>query len=161
MKPPFSLSLLALGLWAESITTQVFEDLKYPVNHPGMSESCQNALNTILSKCPSLLGEVAVDNPRLTSEQLSELCTADCQTSLRNAREKITGSCHENDVINLDEVDWPGMLYYSYPWDSLFVCGLTFSAKVIIDRFLYTYRLSCRKDSSVHPSWINRRNGDV
>lgn len=113
MKPPFFLFLLTLGLWAQSITAQVFENLKYPVNHPGMSESCQNALNTTVSKCPSFLGEVSVDNPRLTSEQLSELCTADCQTSLRNARENIAGSCHENDVIDLDEVNWPGMFDFS------------------------------------------------
>lgn len=54
-----------------------------------------------------------MDNPRLTSEQLSELCTADCQTSLRNARENIAGSCHENDVIDLDEVNWPGIFDFS------------------------------------------------
>lgn len=81
-----------------------------PVNYPGISQSCSEALNTTLPGCPWLLFSVSVDNPRLTPNELSQLCTSDCHASLKSARKIIAEGCnHDSDIIAYDETNWPGM----------------------------------------------------
>lgn len=82
------------------------------MDYPGISESCKHALNTTVQKCPSFLGDVSEDNPRLISAQLSELCTSDCQTSLTDVRKTIVSGCKKTDVITYEGADWPGKLLF-------------------------------------------------
>ena len=78
------------------------------MNYPGISEACARALKTTVSRCPSFLGEVSGDNPRLTSEQLAELCTSDCHASLTSVQEAIATGCNKADSIFLNGIDQPG-----------------------------------------------------
>lgn len=91
------------------VNAQRFDNLALGVDYPGISDVCADALNTTLTGCPSLLASVAVDNPRLSSDQLLELCTSGCQTSLRDVRQGIANACdQDSDIISYDGVDWPG-----------------------------------------------------
>lgn len=76
-------------------------------------------------KCPSFLGDVSEGNPRLTSEQLSELCTTGCQTSLTDVRKTIASGCNNMDVITYEGADWPGMFLSSELNDGIDVCSNT------------------------------------
>lgn len=123
MKPNV-LFLLALSFWAQCLTAQVFENGRFSVDYPGISETCKQALNTTV-KCPSSLGDVSEGNPRLTSEQLSELCTSDCQASLTDVRRTIAHGCNNTDVITYEAVDWPGMFLSSELNYGIDVCSNT------------------------------------
>lgn len=102
-----SFILLVLG---HTIIAQQLEGLISPVNYPGISDSCSQALNTTVANCPAFLRGIALDNPRLTSDQLSYLCTSDCHTSLINVRKTIADGCNaKSDVIFFEGIDWPGM----------------------------------------------------
>lgn len=91
------------------VDAQQFDTLALGVDYPGISDACADALNSTLSGCPSLLASVSIDNPRLTSGQLVDLCTAGCRTSLKDVRQRISDACeHKTDVITYDGVDWPG-----------------------------------------------------
>jgi hypothetical protein len=91
------------------VNAQRFDNLALGVDYPDISDTCTDALNSTLSGCPSLLASVALDNPRLTSDQLGELCTSGCHTSLQNVRQKIAKACdQDSDIISYDGVDWPG-----------------------------------------------------
>lgn len=76
-----------------------------------LSDSCIDALNTTVSGCPEFLGSVSVDNPRLPLHQLQDLCTAECRASLSRSRRVIAEGCSDSDVIEYEEVIWPGMSY--------------------------------------------------
>ncbi|CZT52812.1 uncharacterized protein RSE6_14192 [Rhynchosporium secalis] len=116
----FLLSAFAYG--------QQFTDLPLPASWPGISDLCFNALNSTVS-CPAFLGVVSVDNERLNAEQLTSLCTASCLSSLNSVRQTIIGGCKAaDDKILLDDIVYP--------------------ATYIVDRFIYTYDLACRKDSA-------------
>lgn len=107
MKFPESF-LLVLVFLVQLITAQVFQNARYAVNYPSISEACARALNTTVSKCPSFLGDVSGDNSRLTSEQLVELCTSDCHASLTSVQKTITTGCNKTDSISLNGIDQPG-----------------------------------------------------
>ena len=101
--------LLALG---HTIIAQQLEGLISPVNYPEISDPCSQALNTTVASCPAFLRDIALDNPRLTSDQLSYLCTPDCHTSLTNVRKTIADGCSaKSDVIFFDGIYWPGVYY--------------------------------------------------
>ncbi|KAF2000149.1 carbohydrate-binding module family 50 protein [Amniculicola lignicola CBS 123094] len=118
------LAVISIGAHA-----QQFEGILRSVSYPGLSDSCLDALNTTVKGCPVLLSEASIDNPRLDSTQLAALCTASCRSALTSARSTIKAGCSApNDTIAFDSVVYP--------------------ATFIIDRFSYTYDLSCRKDAS-------------
>ncbi|KAK1752213.1 carbohydrate-binding module family 50 protein [Echria macrotheca] len=124
-----SLSFQLLGFVASStVFAQQFQDVVMGIAWPGLSESCVTALNTTVPNCPSFLIRVSVDNPRLDEEQLEDLCTTSCRTDLTTVRGTIASACNPTtDVIQLD--------------------GVVYPATFVADRFLFTYDLSCRKDS--------------
>ncbi|KAL2812859.1 hypothetical protein BJX63DRAFT_432363 [Aspergillus granulosus] len=141
MKIDYSALLLAFVAKGHA---QVFENLLLGVEYPGLSDACVNALNTTVS-CPPFLSSAAENNPRLSSEQLVELCTPSCQASLSSARQKIAQSCNQDsDIISYDGLNWP--------------------ATMIIVRFIYTNNLSCRKIreesgkycDEIFVSWLNQ-----
>ena len=91
------------------VNAQRFDNLALGVDYPGISDTCADALNSTLTDCPSLLASVAIDNPRLTSDQLGDLCTSGCRTSLQNVRQGIAKACNQDsDIISYGGVDWPG-----------------------------------------------------
>lgn len=98
--------LLALG---QIVVSQRIEGIETSVEYPGLSDSCLQALNTTVTNCPGFLGSISVDNPRLRSEQLSWLCTSDCQTSLQDVRKTIVNGCSaKSDNITYGGTVWPG-----------------------------------------------------
>ncbi|OTB16721.1 carbohydrate-binding module family 50 protein [Daldinia sp. EC12] len=133
------------GFLSSNVYSQQFEDITLGLDYPGISDACSDALNTTVSKCPGFLVSVSIDNPRLNPEQLSSLCTSDCRTSLTNARKTIASGCNQkSDTLTLDGVVWP--------------------ATYVIDRFLYTRDISCRKDKAsgkycdeVLTSWLGSK----
>lgn len=101
---------ILLALLAEHINAQVFPNLLLGIDYPGISDSCSTALNTTLTSCPSLLGSVSVDNPRLDSDSLALLCTSDCQSELTSVRQTIASGCDlASDIITYEDIDYPGM----------------------------------------------------
>ncbi|KAH7073207.1 LysM domain-containing protein [Paraphoma chrysanthemicola] len=118
-----------LAVLTISTHAQQLDGYSRSVNYPGLSNGCLTALNTTVANCPSLLNTASIDNPRLNSEQLTALCTTSCRDALTNARTTIKAGCSApNDTITVDAVVYP--------------------ATFIIDRFRYTYDLSCRVDAS-------------
>lgn len=104
-------ALLTLAAWSMFALTsaQTFEDLVLPVSWPNITDSCAKALNTTVHNCPTFLGHVSVDTPRLKRDQLAQLCTKDCQTSLASVRKTIAAGCDsDNNIIEWDGVGWPG-----------------------------------------------------
>ncbi|KAL2811774.1 hypothetical protein BJX63DRAFT_433124 [Aspergillus granulosus] len=64
----------------------------------------------------------------MTTDQVNKTCTDECYLSLEGARTVIAAACAaETDVIVVENVTYP--------------------ATIIVDNYLFTYRLSCRKDS--------------
>ena len=100
---------LLLALLTEHINAQVFPNLLLGVDYPGISAACSTALNTTLTTCPSLLGSVSVDNPRLDSASLILLCTSGCQSELTSVRQTIASGCNlASDIITYEDIDYPG-----------------------------------------------------
>ncbi|KAI0157093.1 carbohydrate-binding module family 50 protein [Hypoxylon sp. FL1284] len=136
---PVMLAYLLYG----SAQSQNFEHLVVGLNYPNLTSTCLQSLNTTVANCPELLLGVSVDNERLDTEQLGALCTAECQTGLQNARKVIASGCNApTDIMEIDGIVWP--------------------ATYIIDRYLYTYNLACRKDAAsgqycdeIFFSWLN------
>ncbi|GAW18021.1 hypothetical protein ANO14919_074900 [Xylariales sp. No.14919] len=142
MKPTHSAFGLLFSFLAGSVDAQQFNDTFMGIDYPGVSPACVSALNTTVLGCPSFLISISVDNPRLNSEQLSSLCTSGCRSSLEDTRKIIASACNQtSDVFTLNHVTWP--------------------VTYIIDRFLFTQTLSCRKDSAsgefcdeLHHEWL-------
>jgi hypothetical protein len=102
-------TILGLVVMGWRVNAQIFDNLALGIEYPGISDACADALNSTLSGCPSLLASVSIDNPRLSSGQLVDLCTSECQTSLRDVHLIIAKACGQNsDIISYDNVDWPG-----------------------------------------------------
>lgn len=103
-------TFLLLGLLNVFAYAQQFEDIVMGLDYPGVSENCAEALNTTMPGCPSFLIRVSVDNPRLNSDQLTNLCTSRCRSSMTSVRQVIASTCNKNtDVVNIDDVIWPGL----------------------------------------------------
>jgi hypothetical protein len=85
---------------------QTFDGLTGP-DWQNVSDSCATALNTTVANCPSFLNAVSIDTPRLKSDQLSQLCTPECKTSLANVRSTIAAGCDSGS----DTVEWEGTIY--------------------------------------------------
>ncbi|KAJ5153569.1 LysM domain protein [Penicillium canariense] len=119
----------ALGLlFAVSGHYQQLSDAPSYINYPGLSEACLTALNTTVS-CPPFLNPVSASREILDSDLVTELCVDSCYTSLDNARDTIQEACTaSSDVIVHNNIVYP--------------------ATFIIDNYLYTYNVSCRKDRS-------------
>jgi hypothetical protein len=100
---------LLLTLLIEHVYTQVFPNLLLGIDYPGISASCSTALNTTLTTCPSLLGSVSVDNPRLDSASLALLCTSGCQSELTSVRKTVASGCElASDIITYEDINYPG-----------------------------------------------------
>lgn len=119
------------------------------IGYPGLSDRCIQALNTTVTGCPAFLSNVALNNPRLNSGQLSALCNKPCRDSLTRVRDVIATACNAaNDTIQLDAVVYPGKTIDLFPSQPLIDLSNSCQATLIIDRFRYTFDLSCRKDTS-------------
>ncbi|KAF2228098.1 hypothetical protein BDZ85DRAFT_301033 [Elsinoe ampelina] len=140
----FDAMIFALLLTPGPTTAQQLDGVTHAVDYPGMSADCMTALNTTVAGCPFFLSDAAIDNMRLAPQQSTELCTAQCQSSLVAVRDTISKSCSgPSDVIQYEGITWP--------------------ATMIANRFLYTYDLSCRKDvasgvfcDEIFVSWLNQ-----
>ncbi|KAK4164085.1 hypothetical protein QBC43DRAFT_211865 [Cladorrhinum sp. PSN259] len=122
-----SLVVAALAL---TVHGQQFQETERGIDYPGISTKCLAALNTTVPNCPAFLASVSVDNPRLDVDRLSGLCTTACRTALTSVRGTIVSGCNAaTDMIELDD-------------------GIVYPATLLIDRFIYTYDLSCRRDKS-------------
>ncbi|KAL4739523.1 hypothetical protein BDV11DRAFT_169938 [Aspergillus similis] len=119
----------ALGLlFAVSGHCQQLSDAPSYINYPGLSEACLTALNTTVS-CPPFLNPVSASGEILDSDLVTELCVDSCYTSLDDARDTIQEACTAStDVIVHNNIAYP--------------------ATFIVDNYLHTYNVSCRKDSS-------------
>jgi hypothetical protein len=68
--------------------------------------------------------------PRLNAEDLAALCTPSCLPSLNNAKTAIQAACTlATDVMMLNTGTYP--------------------ATYLVDLFIYTYGINCRRDSYV------------
>ncbi|GAW21816.1 hypothetical protein ANO14919_113410 [Xylariales sp. No.14919] len=112
---------------------------------PNISTPCFNALNSTVKDCPGLLGDVSVNNDRLRSDQLTALCTTACQSGLKTSRQTILKGCTgPSDVIH-------------------FYDGNVYPATYIVDRYIFTYGLSCRRAAvtghfcdDLFMAWLNQ-----
>ncbi|KAJ5656875.1 hypothetical protein N7507_008825 [Penicillium longicatenatum] len=109
--------------WAQQFTgTQMF------TNYTGLSTDCQQALATNVT-CSPYLGIVSENNGVVTADQIEDVCVDDCYSSLEAARSVIAAACTlDTDIIVVENVAYP--------------------ATFIVDNYLFTYELSCRKDST-------------
>lgn len=97
-------------------------------NYTGLSTDCQQALATNVT-CSPYLGVVSETNGIVTADQIEDVCVDDCYSSLEAARSVITAACTlDTDIIVVENVAYP--------------------ATFIVDNYLFTYELSCRKDST-------------
>lgn len=100
---------IVLAITAAFTSAQKLGDLPLSPNWQNVSESCVEALNTTVSDCPSFLGVVSVNTPRLKSDQLEQLCTQACKTSLADVRVTIEAGCDSHtDTMEWEGVVWPG-----------------------------------------------------
>lgn len=106
---PTRIIATTLSLFCIRSHGQKLEDWALAGSVPDLSDDCSEALNTTVEGCPDLLGSVFLENPRLNSEQLEALCTSQCRSSLSSVRQTISSSCSSTDVIDFDEIIWPGM----------------------------------------------------
>lgn len=122
--------LAAIFLAAGTVWAQQFSDVLISSSgYPGLTDQCAEALNSTVQSCPGFLAEASVDMPRLDSTSLEALCTSACRSSLESVRNTIASGCGASqDVIMVDAVVYP--------------------ATFVIDRYLYTYDVSCMKDST-------------
>ncbi|KAK3682791.1 hypothetical protein B0T22DRAFT_484813 [Podospora appendiculata] len=141
---PLKARLFLFSMVATTGFAQTFTD--YPMSNtwPGLSTACVLALNTTV-QCSNLLPLSAENNiPRLNAQDLASLCTSTCLTSLNSARTAIQSACTlATDVIPLD-------------WG-------TYPATFLVDLFLYTYGLNCRRDATttqfcdvLFMEWLNQ-----
>jgi hypothetical protein len=139
VNPLYLLAVIAIDIHAQQL-----EGINQSVAYPGLSDGCMDALNTTVASCPIFLDTASVDSPRLNSEQLASLCTVPCQSAMASVTSTIKSGCSApNDTITIDAVVYPGTVSPScFSSPMLTVYWATF----IIDRYRYTYDLSCRKD---------------
>ncbi|KAM0693758.1 hypothetical protein Q7P36_007015 [Cladosporium allicinum] len=121
-------------------TAQQFSDVPLPVNYPGISDGCFNALNTTVN-CPRFLPSISIENPQLSSDQISAFCTSEWESNLNSVQSSVSLSCAGQTV----------------PFGNNLV-----PASFMADNFLYTYALSCRKDrdtgeycDNLYAKWVN------
>ena len=108
--------------WAQQLS-----DSQAYIEYPGLSPSCEQALNTSVS-CPIFLSQVSASGETLDTDEVTALCNDTCYSSLENARDTIKDSCTAStDVIVYNNQAYP--------------------ATFIVDNFIYSYNLSCKKDS--------------
>ena len=81
-------------------------------------------------KVETYIRSLLSQQPRLSADNLTSVCTSACLTSLNSAKATIKGACTQaTDLIPL----YTG----SYP------------ATFLVDLFIYTYGINCRRDSCV------------
>ncbi|KAI9823660.1 MAG: hypothetical protein M1826_007678 [Phylliscum demangeonii] len=118
---------LALSIGITTTCAQQLSGSQMFIGYPGLSPSCQHALNTTVS-CPPFLSPLSANNAILNTDQVNALCVPSCHDSLQSARTTIQGACTAaTDVIVHGNVAYP--------------------ATFLVDIFRFTYDLSCRKDS--------------
>ncbi|XDG02515.1 hypothetical protein ABKA04_002130 [Annulohypoxylon sp. FPYF3050] len=123
-------SLLAvITVYDRSVLAQQLKDgLPAFMSYPGISTSCETALNTTVD-CPAFLTKASEQNSILNSDQVSALCSGSCAADLQSARTKIAAACTANtDVITYSNIVYP--------------------ATFIVDQYLFTSQVSCYQDSS-------------
>jgi hypothetical protein len=107
-------------------TAQKFSAMPSPVHYPGITDGCSNALNTIVN-CPRFLFDISPEyvsfaifvdittrlttcfsrNPRLTSDQVSALCTSECESTLNSVQSIVAEIC-AGETINYIDSSVPG-----------------------------------------------------
>lgn len=122
-----SFLVVLLAFVVSTVHAQQFEDMLWGVaSYPGLSEDCVDAVSTTANDCPGLLLLVSQDDRRLKSDELAELCTTSCRTSLVSVRSTIVTAC-ASDVVEIDAVTYPATFF--------------------IDKFIFQYDLSCMKEA--------------
>ncbi|KAI0907579.1 hypothetical protein F4823DRAFT_602322 [Ustulina deusta] len=110
--------------WAQ----QLADGLPAFMSYPGISKSCETALNTTVD-CPAFLAKASYKDSILDSDQVNALCSGSCATDLQSARTKIVNACTAStDVIVYSNIVYP--------------------ATFIADQYLFTSEVSCFQDSS-------------
>ncbi|OAA67645.1 LysM domain-containing protein [Cordyceps fumosorosea ARSEF 2679] len=120
----FSAALLLLS------TAQQFSQFTYAYEALGLSETCFAAVNATVQGCSDLLPtHVSFDsNPRLLGKaELEELCVPSCGKALADVKSSINEACATDSIVKN---------------------GQTFPATLMVEYMLYSYTMSCRKDSS-------------
>lgn len=97
------LTLLLSSTWAQQLSgAQMY------MGYPGLSPSCEQALNTSVSCSIYGLDSGAI----LDADDANGLCVDSCYTSLECARTTIKAACTaETDVIVYDDVGYPGISF--------------------------------------------------
>lgn len=78
-------------------------------------------------QCNATLAEIATNGYFPTSDDLRNLCSRDCLTSLQRLREKQEQACATSDIIVTGGIKYPPTL--------------------ILDELISTFNYTCRKDS--------------
>jgi hypothetical protein len=119
-------ALCGLALICQTAAQQ-FSDVPQPVNYPGISDGCFHALNTTVKSPGRFLPSISIEyvsfavfvyatpclitdlssNPLLTSDQLSELCTPECESTLNTVRGIVAQGC-AGETITFIENPEPG-----------------------------------------------------
>ncbi|KAL4958979.1 uncharacterized protein BDV14DRAFT_194147 [Aspergillus stella-maris] len=127
LRVPYVYAALGL-LFAPFANCQQLSDAPSYIDYPGLSNACLTALNTTVT-CPPFLSPVSASGEILDFDLVTELCVNACLTSLKDARDTIQDACTaDTDVIVHNNIAYP--------------------ATFIVDNYLNTYNVSCRKDSS-------------
>ncbi|GIZ44486.1 hypothetical protein CKM354_000768300 [Cercospora kikuchii] len=124
----FFLPIVLLACVLHLTHAQRMVDYPIPPINRNVSSSCLAALRRTVS-CPAFLAERALDNPRLFPHELNELCTEACRQSLLDTRTAIQQNC----TATSERTEFEGVVY---------------PATFVVDRFLYTYSLACRKSTT-------------
>lgn len=129
---------VALALLSASIRAQQLSGAQMYMGYPGLSTSCEQALNTSVS-CPIFLSPLSAKSvtpgsfsisvlrskeilsflttianthnsgATLDTEEVDALCVDSCYTSLESARTSIQQACTAStDVIEFDNIGYPG-----------------------------------------------------
>ncbi|KOC07375.1 hypothetical protein AFLA70_31g004611 [Aspergillus flavus AF70] len=139
-----------LGLASATLVAgQQFKWYSYPWETLNLTQACFTAINSSVSSCPSLLathttGTGTVDI--LGEDALQSLCVDSCRKELQALRGTVQAACTgQGDVMVYDNIAYP--------------------ATFMIDNLLYTYDVSCYKDSSsgkycdlILGEWRNQTN---
>lgn len=105
---------------------QQFHQRKMAQYYPGISKSCQAALNSTI-ECDYILSDTALSQEHLDLGQLNAMCTTECHESLLSIQEYIVGNCTASgDVIHEGQDQLP--------------------ATWVNDNFILTIEKYCAKD---------------
>jgi hypothetical protein len=120
-------ALLLLGTHVQQHAAQQFPNSSIDASYPGLTSGCTTAVNPVLN-CDDVLADTTLSFVYLADKRLTSLCTTSCSNSLRLARQGIAKAfTAKTDVISDGAVSYP--------------------ATYVVDRLLWSYTATCRKDA--------------